>query len=359
MKITVITVCLNSARTIEQTIRSVIGQGYDELEYIIIDGQSTDGTMEIINKYKDKISLIISETDEGLYDAMNNGISKATGDIIGILNSDDWYEQGALQSVADAFVDSGVEIVHGQANRYDEDRFVMHQKGGNIETLWYTMEMRHPTVFVRRNVYEKYGVFDTCYRVSADYELMLRFYTKGVHFKYLDKVITNFRLGGVSSQMTEQIANDIFQICMDYIKFAPEEDRLIILEKIKRAYQANMFLAKGIMRPDDLYNRIVECCKKENEIMPVMIFGAGKWGMQICQILRNNNLLPKGFVDNNSESWNHWQCDIKVCSPAELQSFKGVVLIMVKEHSQEILEQLRELNNSDLKCVCWEELTGV
>ena len=114
MKVSIITVCYNSAKTIKRTIKSVAEQDYEEIEYIIIDGGSTDGTLDIIDRYKDKISVLVSEPDEGIYDAMNKGIARATGDIIGFMNSDDWYADGAIVAIAEAFKKTEAEIVYGK-----------------------------------------------------------------------------------------------------------------------------------------------------------------------------------------------------------------------------------------------------
>jgi len=121
MKISIITVCLNSEKTIEQTIQSVIEQKDEDLEYIIVDGRSVDKTLHIINKYKNNISLIISESDNGIYDAMNKGISLATGDVIGIINSDDWYEQGTFEGIRNCFLRSDADVVYGKMNLVDEN----------------------------------------------------------------------------------------------------------------------------------------------------------------------------------------------------------------------------------------------
>ena len=201
MKISVITVCRNSAATIEQTIRSVLGQTYPDIEYIIIDGGSTDGTLDIIRHYEDRIEKWVSEPDGGLYDAMNKGIRMATGDIIGIINSDDWYAPGTVTAAVRAFGERPeADLVHG-------DLFYVTgtgcaYKGKRLERLLpdgYAAQFYHPTFFVRREVYEACGLFDCRYPHAADVDFVYRLHFAQVNACYSPQDVAYFRLGGVSS----------------------------------------------------------------------------------------------------------------------------------------------------------------
>ena len=202
-KFSIITVCFNSEKTIEQTIKSVISQTYDNYEYIIVDGASTDNTLDIIKKYKeeypDKI-LFISEKDNGIYDAMNKGIKMASGDIIGIINSDDWYESNALEIINAEYnkINDYNSIMYGLLRQYKDNKF-FQIKGNSHEFLKDNM-IPHPTCFVPKQIYDKYGSFSLDYRIVADYELMLRFYNiPEVNFHRVEKVLANFRIGGASN----------------------------------------------------------------------------------------------------------------------------------------------------------------
>lgn len=205
-KISLITVSFNSAKTIKDTIESVLSQDYALIEYVIIDGASTDGTIEIVKSFGDKISKFVTEKDNGLYDAMNKGISLATGDIIGILNSDDVYANAQIVSeVVSIFLAKQVEVVYGDLFYFKTgfpDVPVRFYKGGqfSIKRVKYGLMPPHPTFFIKREVYEKYGVFDTRYTLSADFDLILRLL--GVHkvsFWYLPKVLVKMRVGGKST----------------------------------------------------------------------------------------------------------------------------------------------------------------
>jgi len=207
MKISIITITYNSAATVEDTIRSVVDQDYPFIEYLIIDGKSKDRTLEIAEKYKDRIHRIISEKDKGLYDALNKGIQMATGDVIGFLHSDDIYaDNKVISKVAEAF-SSHPEADGFYADlvfvRRDDTRKVMRTweagpyQDGDFIKGWMPP---HPTFFVRKHCYEKYGVFNTDLKLAADYELMLRFIHKHkIRLTYLPQVIVKMRMGGASN----------------------------------------------------------------------------------------------------------------------------------------------------------------
>lgn len=205
-KVTIITVCYNSAKTIEDTILSVINQTYDNIEYIIVDGLSTDNTLEIVNKYKDKIAKIVSEKDAGLYDAINKGIGLATGDIIANLNSDDFYMDNNV--IADVVAKMEAEkAVTLYADLYYVDAIDTNKvtrnwvSGAYKKGIFFKGWMPpHPTFFVRKSVYDNYGKFNLELKSAADYEIMLRFIHKHeCSISYLPRVIVRMRVGGVSN----------------------------------------------------------------------------------------------------------------------------------------------------------------
>lgn len=206
MTISIVTISFNSEKTIEDTILSVIGQTCEHVEYIIIDGGSKDKTMEIVNRHKDKISKIISEPDKGIYDAMNKGVHAATGDVVGILNSDDVYaNRDVLKKVIAKFEEDNCDAV------YSDLVYVDREDTGKVKRYWKSGEYKkgifkkgwmppHPTFFVKKKCYNDYGVYNTDLKSSADYELMLRFLHKHeISVSYLPEVITRMRVGGESN----------------------------------------------------------------------------------------------------------------------------------------------------------------
>lgn len=205
MLVTVITITYNSAKTIKDTLQSVASQTYSNIEHIIIDAQSTDETLKIVNQFP-HIKKIISEPDNGIYNAMNKGIKLATGDIISILNSDDVFENNSvLENVVTSFKNSDALIVYGNlyyVNRTDITKVVRLWRTSAYKqnAFQYGWHPPHPALFVKRNVYEKYGLFDESLAISADFELMLRFIERfKIKTFYLDKFLVRMRVGGMSN----------------------------------------------------------------------------------------------------------------------------------------------------------------
>ncbi|MEC5159794.1 MULTISPECIES: glycosyltransferase family 2 protein [unclassified Janthinobacterium] len=207
MKVSIITVCYNSEKTIRDTIESVLSQDYQDIEYIIIDGASSDGTMAIVNEYRERVATIISEPDKGIYDAMNKGVRAATGEVVGILNSDDFYESGqAVSAVARAFhgrpaldiVFGDVVFVHaGDLNLVRRHYGAARFKAWKLRFGWMPP---HPGTFVRRALYWKTGWYRTDFKIAADYEMFVRWLLVGrASYRWIDQVLVRMRMGGVST----------------------------------------------------------------------------------------------------------------------------------------------------------------
>lgn len=206
MKVSVITVCFNSVQTIEDCVHSVIGQDYADVEYVVIDGASNDGTMEVLNKYRSRISTIVSEPDKGIYDAMNKGLAQCTGDVIAILNSDDLYrDESVLSRVVKCLLDHDVDACYGDleyVDRNNTSRVVRFWKAGKYRRKKFLDGWMppHPAFFLKRSCYEKYDYFDLRFTTSADYELMLRMLFKHeVSCAYIPSVMVRMRVGGQSN----------------------------------------------------------------------------------------------------------------------------------------------------------------
>ena len=204
MKVSIITVSYNSAKTIEETIHSVLNQDYKNIEYIVIDGASSDNTVEIINRYKADIAHVVSEPDKGIYDAMNKGIKIATGNLIGILNSDDVYENSSVISNIISALEGNdavyADLVYVQQNNLNRIKRVWKSGKYKVNSFLYGWMPPHPTFFVKKECYTKYGLYNTNLNSAADYELMLRFIHKNkITVGYYENVIVKMRLGGVSN----------------------------------------------------------------------------------------------------------------------------------------------------------------
>lgn len=207
MLVSIITVALNAHSTIEDTITNVLSQTYKDIEYIIIDGGSTDGTLDIVNKYRDRISKIISEPDKGIYDGMNKGISAASGDIVGFLNADDiFYDNSVIQRIVSAFTSDMINCVYGNlvyVSRKDRTRITRFWRSrafcdGLFEKSW---TPAHPTFYCKKSLYERFGLYRTDFKIAADTELMYRFLQKNhVRSKFINADFVRMRDSGVSSR---------------------------------------------------------------------------------------------------------------------------------------------------------------
>ena len=206
-KISIITVVYNNSKTIGWAIESILAQDYPNIEHIIIDGASTDGTLDIIKSYSDRIAKFISEPDKGIYDAMNKGLKLATGDIIGILNSDDFYASNtAISDIVREFDTKKVDLVFGDLV------FVKPEDLNKIVRTYSTPDFHpdkfawgwmppHPTCYIKKSVYQRYGYFKTDYRIAADYEILTRFMAKHrITYSHIPKVLIKMRTGGVSTR---------------------------------------------------------------------------------------------------------------------------------------------------------------
>lgn len=197
--ISIVTVVFNAASTLEQTMLSVLNQSYPSKEYIVIDGGSTDGSVEIIQKYASQLAYWVSEPDKGIFDAMNKGIARTGGELIGIINADDWYEPEIFGEVARRYLETNkTQVIHGMMRNFQQDNFY-NITGNSIRRLRYDM-IQHPTCFVPISIYDRFGCFDPAYQFSGDYDLIMRFVQNGVAFSFLEKVLVNFRLDGASSK---------------------------------------------------------------------------------------------------------------------------------------------------------------
>jgi len=197
----VITVVYNGEAHLEQTIQSVLSQSWSNIEYVIVDGGSTDGTLDIIRKYEDRIDHWISEPDKGIYDAMNKGLDLSSGDLIAFLNSGDWYNPGVLEKVAEEYLRNlnGNLVIAGKWTLVFEDLDLEIHVSPSLK-FSLGIPISHPAMFVPRNVYEKFGKFDLQYRYGADFDVLVRFYLRGVKFHFIDTKILNYRTQGASEK---------------------------------------------------------------------------------------------------------------------------------------------------------------
>lgn len=208
MKISIITVTYNSAATVRDTIESVLSQTYNNIEYIIIDGNSKDNTLDIVKEYGERISKVVSEPDKGIYDAMNKGISMATGDVVGILNSDDFYHTNdIITKIANAFIeDKTIHSVFGDVrfvNPENLNKTVRYYSSKNFSPARFRFGFMpaHPTFFTYKKYFDELGYYKTDYKIAADYELLIRFlYVRRISYQYIPLDFMKMRTGGASTR---------------------------------------------------------------------------------------------------------------------------------------------------------------
>lgn len=263
MLVSIITITFNSERHLEQTIQSVLGQDYPDIEYIIVDGGSTDGTLDIIRKYEDRIAKWVSEPDRGISDAMNKGIRMSSGEIIGIIHSDDYYEPGAVRAAVGLFQEHPeAEVVHGNlrlSNPEESSSLIQKPLKNPERAIWRRMPFLHPTVFVRKGAYVRYGLFDLSYKIAMDRELMLRFMLKGARFLYIDRVLANMRTTGISQKQLSETFREGRDVAIRHghgrlMAYSYYFYRLILNRCEKKAGQ---FLREmGLKRITDYYRKL-------------------------------------------------------------------------------------------------------
>lgn len=346
MKFSIITVCYNSVKTIEQTIQSVLRQDYDELEYIIVDGGSTDGTTAVIEQYRKKISVYISEPDRGLYDAMNKGINRASGDVVAFLNSDDWYERGTLEKVREYFNRNEVDIVSGNMYMWTDrvcSRYGVDRK--NRENVFFESIYPQPALFVKRELYLRFGGFDLSYKVAADTKWIMNAYVNGAEILCVDDCFTYFRYGGISTVREYEALEEQYRAALACLQgkglkqlegkinaFYTSECRKMRKVKEKEAFRNAMEDRKAEVR--ELFDQDTE----------YYIWGAGMRGALCLDIFETLGLPVAGFIDSCAAQKK--VTGYPVIFPEEINSDYRIC-ITPKNHEKEIMDQLKNMGISE------------
>lgn len=212
IKISIVTAVYNSCETVAAALDSALSQSDVNIELVVIDGGSTDGTLEVLRSYADRLDVLVSEPDCGIYDALNKGIRRVSGDVVGFLHSDDLFaDAGVLSRIAAAFAEPAVEVVYGDLHYVRKDnpeQVVRYWRAGEFagRRLGWGWMPPHPTLYVRRSVYEQIGLFDTSFRIAADYDFILRMLGRGgVGVHYIPEVLVKMRVGGASNRSLRNI----------------------------------------------------------------------------------------------------------------------------------------------------------
>jgi glycosyltransferase involved in cell wall biosynthesis len=237
--VSIITVVYNCVQHIEQALTSVLNQTYDNIEYIVIDGGSTDGTLDIIRRYDSQISYWMSEPDAGISDAFNKGISLSQGEIVGLLNSDDWYPSNHVEKGVHSLQDTNSDFIFGNLLVHDVSGATLYKMLGNPDyarVIHNKMsEICHPTALVKRSVYENIGLFDVHFSYAMDYEWFLRLHRAGGKGCYISDITVHMRVGGASDAFNTNALNEVRKISIQYGEPAFIADILYLCRVLKRS----------------------------------------------------------------------------------------------------------------------------
>lgn len=359
-KVSVITACYNSKEYIEETIQSVLNQTYPNIEYIIVDGASTDGTLDIINKYRDRVQWVISEKDQGVYDAFNKGVKAATGDIIQFLNSDDYYyNNDVIEEVATIFHgDKTVAMVYGNIRQFDDydGFFCFRGKFTTLEHLKQGHMLPHNTLFARMDLFKSLGLFCLDYKIAADFDFVIRCFKEyEMSARYLDKTLVNFRLNGLSSNPLNQINTDL-EISSIITKHfggesfsakTPESELEVVGKYYKLWLEMNLLHQKGITNSLHKLN-----------IHKVAIFGTMKASLYMYEDLKKEGFEVALFLDNNSRMQNLKIRDVSVQSPLYLETNKvdAIIITIEKMNDKAVKEQLQQITGGNIPIYSWRQL---
>lgn len=349
MKISVIMATYNAEKTLRRAIQSIMNQSYPDKELIVIDGKSTDATVEIIKEYEPHLAYWSSEPDAGVYDAMNKGILRATGDVIAFLNSDDWYEEEIFGIVSSYFEANEVEILAGQVNNVlNHHIFQVQKRDCKLEDLKKHMIFCHQGMFARKKVFDRIGGFHLKFKIAADYDWTLRAYNAGVQFKIVNHLFANFCYDGLSSIQRYKTYLESEEIVRMYIK---DDEELIKRQnefENNAAENLEMTLFYLVLNNDKVFIR-----KFFKDNVRYYIWGAGYYGRICCQLLWVAGIRIGGFIDNNRQVRECY--GYSVLRPEQLKGDEWIC-ICSRDFDRQIKEQLLEMGHMDDRMVSFLDI---
>ena len=336
LKISVITIVLNSVATIEKTITSVLSQNYDQLEYIVLDGISTDGTLDIIRKYADGIRIFVSEADHGIYDAMNKAISLCSGDVIIFMNSGDYFmNENAIKCAMDRFDDNTDILI---AKELIEGRVCDTFSAEKNRSIYIDAFFPHQATFSRTSLFEKDGLYDETYRICADYDWILREYYRGRRIKWIDDVVSVYDADGVSSSV--KCTAEQYVISHKYLLLSDRSDLIPYMEKYYSEMYRKVFFRR-LIKDSISNNTVSKVLKRELEGFHVSIWGFGTIGKALCSFLISNKIKVKHIFDSNPVIQN---IDYLGVPTLEYNSrFSDYVIVASEQYDTDICSYLKSI----------------
>lgn len=339
MFLSVITVVLNCVQTIEKTIKSVVNQEVEGVEYIVIDGGSTDGTLDIIRKYSDRIAYWVSEPDQGIYDAMNKGIMRATGEWVSFINANDWYEQDVFKRFVSYMKESSSELLYGKVKKIyhnKKDGYIGIYKETNPEEIHAENLYCHQGLFIKRTMFDLIGLYDCKYKILADYDWILKAHNAGITPKFIDIDVANFTMGGIScSDGSKKECRDI--IVKNYTRHE-------ITKEIERKIGKQAFDYFHVF-DNTIFNGFADLAKH------FYIWGTGVYGKKCNDVLQTLKYDVLGFID--SKYSNEVYLDRKVFKPTELlndekffEDKNALICVATEKYEDEIISILSKFGVS-------------
>jgi glycosyltransferase involved in cell wall biosynthesis len=362
-KVSVVTVCYNSENTIEQAMLSVLNQSYINIEYIVIDGGSTDATVDVIKKYANRLAYWHSKKDAGVYDAMNEGIRRAKGELLAFLNSDDYYiSNDSMQIMVGHFEKNrGADIIAGRIaliNPYGI-RYAYSDAVDHLEEIAYRMVFDHPAMLVKRKLFVLDGLFDLKFKIAADYEWSLREYCKGRKIVPVSTVVAAFRTGGLSSQATYDMADEVYQIGATRSTTDLSET---YHDRIEESYRAKIaFIKRHIagMKFVETHCKVIQNQLKqligEKE---VCIWGYGMRGRECHDLLEYFGYHVSLIIDTDQQKWQETK-QVSIRGVEALQDFNGMIIISPLNDENHIAAQINEMKRGNVGCVCYSHILSM
>ncbi len=344
-KISIITACYNAEKSIEQTIQSVISQTYDNIEYIIVDGASTDGTMDIVRKYKGQIDVIISEADKGVYDAFNKGAKIATGDFIQYLNGDDYLISNDAISKMGNFIreNRDIALIYGGIMFVNEDtghKYQLNRKF-TFEDIQDGKMIPHPATFISRDVLLEMEIFNDKYSIAADYDLICKVYKKYYsRILFYPEMISVFRTGGISSDFKnkEKVSAEVKNILEHHF-----EEHSYKIQKINNEAFFKKWIEKGIFE-----NKSMGDLLAEKNIKNVTLWGTGELSVMIYKELCNKGINTLFYIDNDKDKHHLEMNNVAIFSPEHLkENYRKIDCIIMSfegRHEESVRKQIETFN---------------
>lgn len=344
-KLSIITVSYNAKSTIEKTLRSALELNWSNKEILIIDGNSTDGTKDVIKQHENEIDYWLSENDAGIYDAMNKGISKATGEWVAFLNCGDTYYKGAADWIGK--ITSDIDVVYGNDAIVDKNDKIMERKAKSIKRMLYQMVSCHQAFFVRRRLFDEIGRFDISYRIAADYVWLLDSYLKGKRFHYEDILMVNYRAGGMSELEYDVLHKEYMRVCVEKMKDNASISSTAYgdILNFKRKQSCYFYIKRELDKhKDDKIRELIISNEKYVKYGNLALWCMGKYGRSMAEYLDWCGLEVSYYVDGKAKEDKDEYYYIS--PPERLNAFCGLIIITTADN--QFQNQVKEHINNGL-----------